>query len=84
MVKILCNLSINAHLCHNGPQPKDSIKHASEEANFDCGLSGKQLENVAFCQKSLPTHDLNHNDYTPWYSNTLHTYMWDIVMFMKV
>ena len=38
LVKDLCNLFIHAHLYHHGPQPKDSIKHASEEANFDCGL----------------------------------------------
>ena len=38
MVKDLCNLFIHAHPYHNGPQPKDCIKHASDEANFDCGL----------------------------------------------
>ena len=38
LVKDLCNLFIHAHLYHHGPQPKENIKHASEEANFDWGI----------------------------------------------
>ena len=51
--KTLCNLFIHAHIYHNRPQPKVSIKHASE------ALSGKKVENVAFRQNSLATYALS-------------------------
>ena len=63
---------------------RTASKTLQRRLTLTAALSGKQLENVAFGQKSLHTHDLNHNIYTPWYSNTIHTYMWDIVMFIEV